>query len=100
MGALYERAGTSAGVVATVRARVRRLLASACGLPPGVPDEDLGRAAAPRVSIEPAQLQAVLTRSAQAAGNPHLAPDEARRVVEALQRTRMALRAGRQASQA
>jgi len=95
MGALYERARTSAGVVATVRARVRRLLASACGLPPGVLDEDLGRAAAARVSIEPAQLQAVLTSSAQAAANPGLAPDEARRVVEALQRACTALRTRR-----
>jgi len=95
MGALYERARTSAGVVDTVRARVRRLLASACGLPPGVLDEDLGRAAAARVSIEPAQLQAVLTSSAQAAANPDLAPDEARRVVEALQRACTALRTRR-----
>ena len=98
MGALYQRAGTSAGVVRTVRTRVRRLLASACGLPPGVPDEQLSLAAAPRVATEAGQLQALLASSAQAAGNPELSPDEARRVVEALQGMRMALRSGRRPS--
>ena len=100
MGALYQRANTSAGVVATVRGRLRRRLAAACGLPPGAPDEHLSRAAAARVSTGPAQLQALLASSAEAAGNPDLRPDDARRIVEALQRTGRALRQGREPSRA
>ena len=92
MGALYQRANIPAGMVRTVRGRVRRLLAAACGLPPGVPDEHLSQAAGPRVSTPPARLQALLAGSAEAADNPDLPPEDARRLVAELQRVSMALR--------
>ena len=100
MGALYQRASISAGIVRTVRGRVRRLLAAACGLPHGVPDEHLSQAAGPRVGTPPAQLQALLAGSAEAADNPDLRPEDARRIVAELQRVSLALRHGRRGAAA
>lgn len=97
MGALYQRANVSAGIVRTVRGRVRRLLAAACGLPQDVPDEHLSQAAGSRVATAPAQLQALLAGSAQAAEDPDLRPEDARRIVAELQRVSLALRHGRRA---
>jgi hypothetical protein len=96
MGALYQRANVAAGIVGTVRARVRRLLATACGLPPGTPDEHLSRAAGARAATPPARLQALLAASADAAANPNLRPQDARRLVAELQQVSRALRHGRQ----
>lgn len=91
MGSLYERARVSAGAVATVRGRVRRALVSACGLPSGVGDEPLSRAVAGRVSMDPAELQALLASSAAAAQDVDLEPGAARTAVEGLQKVGRAL---------
>jgi hypothetical protein len=95
MGSLYQRANTAAGAVATVRTRVRRTLTAACGLPPHVSDEHLSQAAALRVSIDAARLREVLATSAQAAVDPHLSAETARRTVQELQDVAAALRAAR-----
>jgi hypothetical protein len=95
MGTLYDRANASTGAVATVRARVRRALVSACGLPSGASDEQLTHTAAARVSMDGPTLQAVLTSSAEAARNPNLSPADARTVVARLQRIGAALKSSR-----
>jgi len=85
MGALYERAGTAAGVVETVRARVRRTLVATAGLPSTVPDDRLGRAVAGRTSMEARKVEALLTESARAGRDVKLRPEDARSIVAALQ---------------
>ena len=85
MGALYQRAGTAAGGVATVRTRVRRILLSACGLPGSVSDEQLSRAAAGRVSLAGPELLEILEDSARVAADGGVSAEGARRMIGRLQ---------------
>jgi len=93
LGALYERAGASAGVVGTVRARVRRALVTATGLPPSASDERLSRAAAERTGMDAVELRDLLARSAEAARASRISADTARALVSELQEVASRLRA-------
>ena len=63
MGALYAQAKADRASVDVARARLRRLLAEAAGVPAGCTDAALARAAAARVAMEPEALEALLTAS-------------------------------------
>ncbi len=99
MGMLYQRANTPAGAVATVRARVRRTIAAACGVPANVGDEHLSRAAASRTAIDAAYLEELLAGSARASSDPDLRTETARGIVRDLQDVAAAVRAARQGRQ-
>jgi hypothetical protein len=95
MGMLYHRANAAMGAIGTVRTRVRRLLLSACGLPPSVPDERLSQVAAERAGVSANELSALLLSTGEAAANPDLKSSEARMAAAALQRIAASVRAGR-----
>ena len=95
MGALYQKANTTAGVVSTVRARVRRTIAAASGLPARVDDEHLSRVAASRVGIDGDRLQRVLASSAGRTMDADLTPEDAKRTVQELQQLGAAAGAAR-----
>lgn len=99
MGALYQRARATAGAVSTVRARVRRSIAAACGLPLAVDDEHLSRVAAIRTGIAGERLQKALANSASAAIDADLKPESATRTVQELQHLAVAVRAARRGGQ-
>ena len=52
MGSLYERAGAARAAVDAARDRLRRLLASAAGIAPDAPDEQMAAAAARRAGVD------------------------------------------------
>ena len=85
MGSLYERAGTAAGAVATIRARVRRGLVDVCGIPASVPDSQLAAAVGARAGWPADRVEALLGSSAKAARDPDLTPGEALTVTAGLQ---------------
>jgi hypothetical protein len=85
IGALYERAGATAGVVGTVRAHVRRIVATSCGLPLATDDEGLSRGAANRLGTDAATIAGLLSASGAASRDPNLQPDRARGLVAGLQ---------------
>lgn len=64
MGSLYERAGASRAVVEMSRARLRRHLAAASGLPPATRDAALVAAAAARTGIDGDRLMSALSEAA------------------------------------
>lgn len=66
MGALYERAGAAGAAIETVRARLRRRLAAAAGLPSTAPDEQLVDAAAARIGIDRQRTRSALAAAAEA----------------------------------
>ena len=86
MGSLYERAGTAAGAVATIRARVRRALVDACGIPASASDGQLAAAVGTRAGWPADRVEVLLGSSAKAASDPGLAPGEALSVTADLQR--------------
>jgi hypothetical protein len=85
MGGLYERAGVSAAAVATARARVRRVLRGACGLPASVTDEDLARFAAPRLGVDVRSLADLLRVSHADNAGPQASPKQALEIIDRLQ---------------
>lgn len=99
MGALYQRAGTAAGAIATVRGRVRRSIATACGVPATLSDEHLSRAAASRARMDGERLQKALANSASAAIDPDLEPESAKRTVQELQQLAAVARAARRGAE-
>lgn len=72
MGALYAQVKADGPSVDAARARLRRLLADATGLPAGCTDTALARAAAPRVAMEPEALAALLGASRAGEGRSAL----------------------------
>ena len=64
MGTLYERAAASRAAIESARARLRRRLASAAGLPTSTSDEQLAAVAAMRVGIDKERARDVLTAAA------------------------------------
>jgi hypothetical protein len=85
MGSLYERAGTAAGAVATVRARVRRGLVEVCGIPASASDAQLAAAVGPRAGWPVERVEALLGSSATAAQDSGAAPIDATSVTAGLQ---------------
>ncbi len=66
MGALYERAGAASAAIESVRARLRRRLAAAAGLPSSTRDEQLVDAAAARIGIDRQRTRSALAAAADA----------------------------------
>ena len=85
MGSLYERAGTAAGAVTTVRARVRRALVDVCGIPASASDAQLAAAVGARAGWPADRIEALLASSAKAMNDPGVAAGEALDVTAGLQ---------------
>jgi hypothetical protein len=83
MAGLYERAGTSAAAVETLRTHVRRQIVSITGLPPSANDRQLAHAAAERFPLDQAALAALLADAG--AFDPSTSADAALRLVAGLQ---------------
>jgi hypothetical protein len=85
MGALYRRAGVASTAVGTIRARVRRALLAATGLPSSSDDASVSAAVAARCSADVEQVRVLFTESAAASIDFDLRPDAAVRIVAGLQ---------------
>ena len=83
--ALYRRAGAAAAAVATARARFKRAVTSACGLPVDTADDALSRAAAGRIGVGAGEVADLLAASERARHDPNLAPAEALEHIRQLQ---------------
>jgi len=84
MGSLYERARAANAAIATVRARVRRRLLEAAGLPLTTSDDRLAAAAADRLSLGP-EVASILSRSGAASTDPDLTSQQAVAIAAELQ---------------
>jgi hypothetical protein len=85
MGGLYARADTAADVVATARARLKRLLADATGIAPSADNEQFANAAASRLRVDRAELAAVLAAADDGARPGAVVPGEALSLVRRMQ---------------
>ncbi len=94
MGSLYARAGTSAGAVATVRARVRRALVELCGIPASASDAQLAAAISSRAGWPADRVEALLASSARAATDPGVGREEALSLTAGLQQLAQDARRG------
>jgi hypothetical protein len=70
MGSLYERAGAARAAVDTARNRLVRLLASAAGIAPDAPDQQIAAAAARRAGIDREAVLEVLEASRRELAHP------------------------------
>jgi hypothetical protein len=86
MGGLYERAQAANAAVGTVLARVRRVLLAAVGLPGATSDDRLVAVAAERLSLDGAQLAALLSNARNASVDPDLTGRQAVTIVRQLQK--------------
>lgn len=86
LGALYKRARTDGAAVAAARSRLRRVTASACGIPVDSPDEVIARAAASKSGMDPAEITDLLATADRAGRDPGLSPAGALKVIQRLQR--------------
>lgn len=77
LGALYRRAGAGAAAVHAARARLRRALATRCGVPANSADTVLAGAAAARLGLDAEAIADLLTESERAAAGGNLEAAEA-----------------------
>ena len=84
--ALYKRAGASTAAVAAARARFRRTVTSACGIPADSGDDVLARAFATRVRIDAGDVSDAVAQADRAIRDPRLSASDALTIVQRLQR--------------
>ena len=85
LGALYQRAGAASAAVAAARARLRRTIAAAQGIPADSADDVVARAVAMRSGAEAADVIGVLLAAERAARDPDLNGAEALKLTRRLQ---------------
>lgn len=85
VAALYRKAGAAAGAVEVSRARMRRMLASATGLPASSPDDLIVGTVSQRYPIDRVELARLFAVSRQAADGPRLGDRQALALVRRLQ---------------
>ena len=85
LGALYNRAGARQAAVDVARKRLRRSIATVCGIPVASDDETLARAAAARMHTDAAVAADLLAEADRAAGDPDLGKDQAMAMTRRLQ---------------
>jgi hypothetical protein len=86
MATLYRRAKSAREAAMTARHRLRRLLAEATGLAPGVSDDRIADAAAARFPVDRGALRRALREAEEAGAAPAIEPARALAVVRQLQR--------------
>ena len=95
LGALYQRAGAPASAVAAARARLRRSLAAACGVPATSDDSALARTAAAKIGSHAEAIGDLLAEAERASIDPELDPKRALALTRDLQSWSARLRASR-----
>ena len=77
LGTLYGRASARPAAVDAARTRLRRVIATTCGVPVGSDDEALARAAAARIREDAAPIAALLAEADRAAADATLGKEPA-----------------------
>ena len=95
LGSLYQRAGAPASAVAAARTRLRRTLASACGVPATSEDAALARTAAARLGRQAEAIADLLAETERASADPDLDPKRALALTRSLQAWSARLQAAR-----
>ena len=85
LGTLYKSAGARQAAVNAARLRLRRAIASTCGVPVATDDETLARAAAAKLRTDPAPIAQALSEADRAAADPRLEHPRALDVMRQLQ---------------
>jgi hypothetical protein len=86
LGGLYQRAGAASSAVAVSYKRLRSTLTRHLGLPPNIPDDQLGRTVEQRMGWKDSGLAGLLHRAAAATLVTKLSPREALDLVQKLER--------------
>jgi hypothetical protein len=86
LGGLYQRAGAASSAVAVSYKRLRSMLTRHLGLPPNIPDDQLGRTVEQRMGWKDSGLAGLLHRAAAAMLVTKLSPREALDLVQKLER--------------
>ena len=85
LGALYRRANARQAAVHAARMRLRRAIATACGVPVASDDETLARAAGARMRGDATATADVLAEAGRAAADPDLGQEQAIALTRRLQ---------------
>jgi hypothetical protein len=85
LGALYRRAGAAPAAVAAARARLRRTIAAAQGIPADSPDDAIARAVATRTGVDIREVLDILVAAERAIRARDLSAAEALRLSRRLQ---------------
>lgn len=93
---LYRRANARGAVVASAQSRLRRTIASLCGLPIDASDEMMARAYAARRHVEENEVRQALQEARRVTSDPRLDDDTALRITAKLQSLTAALTKGRE----
>jgi hypothetical protein len=86
LGGLYQRAGAASSAVAVSYQRLRSLLTRHLGLPPNIPDDELGPTVEQRMGWKDSGLAGLLHSAAAATLVTKLSPREALDLVQKLER--------------
>jgi hypothetical protein len=85
LGALYQRAGAASAAVAAARARLRRTIAAAHGIPSDSPDDAVAKAVATRSGVDAGEVIGVLSAADRATRDAGLKGAEALKLTRRLQ---------------
>jgi hypothetical protein len=89
--ALYRRAGANGAAVTAARARLKRAVTSACGLPSDSSDDVLARAVAARTGVDAGEVADLLGATDRAVRQPDVNGPDALKLTQRLQRLTMAV---------